>query len=299
VASPFFVSSWNSSAVAWAAPSFFLSHNMSHSDNVQIVAAAATSQVKLCPYDEEEPAIWFCLIEAQFAAAGIKLQKLSLPMQVLWDILDTVDVCNESDQPFDLLKEVLLGQCGKSKWQPYLELLPTPHGDAGPQVQRPHGETQTASSSQCQPRQDLFLAMFLIRLPPSMQEVVGTGNHKTGVAMVRAANALWDARGGHGPMVMAATTQHSRSPAPACGRNNDRRNSNAHSKSRLTSGSDFFTFQNPGNGICKFHNFYNSKAHKRIFPSSYLENWFGGLINTCHCHSHACPSKCRSHFSNG
>jgi hypothetical protein len=62
---------------------------MSHSANVQNVAAAATSQVKLCPYDEEELAIWFCLIEAQFAAAGIS-QKLryanalaSLSKQVL------------------------------------------------------------------------------------------------------------------------------------------------------------------------------------------------------------------------
>ncbi len=97
---------------------------MSHSDNVQTAAAAATSQVKLCPYDEEEPAIWFCLIEKQFAAAGIKSQKLkyasalaSLPKQVLRDILDTVNVCNESDQPLDFLKEVLLGQFGKNKWQ--------------------------------------------------------------------------------------------------------------------------------------------------------------------------------------
>ncbi len=86
-----------------------------------------TSQVKLCPYDEEDPAIWFRLIEAQFAAAGVKLRYTnafaSLPKQVLWDILDTVDVCNESDQLFDLLKEVLLGQFGKSKWQSYFELL--------------------------------------------------------------------------------------------------------------------------------------------------------------------------------
>ncbi len=81
---------------------------------------AATSQVKLCPYDEEELAIWFRLIEAQFDMAGIKLQKLryvnalaSLPKQVL---RDTVDVCNESDQPFDLLKEVLLGQSRWSIW---------------------------------------------------------------------------------------------------------------------------------------------------------------------------------------
>jgi hypothetical protein len=75
---------------------------------------AATSHVKFCPYAEEEPAIWFCLIEAQFATAGIKSQKFrytkalaSLPKQVLWDILDTVDAFNESDQPFDLLKVFL------------------------------------------------------------------------------------------------------------------------------------------------------------------------------------------------
>jgi hypothetical protein len=40
------------------------------------IAAAATAQVKLCPYDEEEPHIWFRLIKAQFAAAGIRSQKL-------------------------------------------------------------------------------------------------------------------------------------------------------------------------------------------------------------------------------
>jgi hypothetical protein len=66
---------------------------MAHNNLVQPVAVAATTQVKLCPYDEEERHIWFCLIEAQFAAAGIKSQKLkyanalaSLPKQVLWDI---------------------------------------------------------------------------------------------------------------------------------------------------------------------------------------------------------------------
>jgi hypothetical protein len=103
---------------------------MSETHNGQTVLAAPATQVKLCPYDEEEPAILYRIIEAQFAAAGIKLQKLryanalaSLPKQVLWDILDTVDVCNESDQPFDLLKEVLLGQFRKSKWQSYFELL--------------------------------------------------------------------------------------------------------------------------------------------------------------------------------
>jgi hypothetical protein len=49
---------------------------MTRKDLTSPVAAAATSQVKLCPYNEEELHIWFRLIEAQFAASGIKSQKL-------------------------------------------------------------------------------------------------------------------------------------------------------------------------------------------------------------------------------
>jgi hypothetical protein len=70
---------------------------MTRKDLIAPVVTAATAQVKLVPYDEEEPQIWFRLIEAQFAAAGIKSQKLkyanalaSLPKQVLWDVLDMV-----------------------------------------------------------------------------------------------------------------------------------------------------------------------------------------------------------------
>jgi hypothetical protein len=41
---------------------------------------------------------------------------VNLPKQVLGDILDTVNACNKSDQPFDDLKIVQLEQFGKSKW---------------------------------------------------------------------------------------------------------------------------------------------------------------------------------------
>jgi hypothetical protein len=80
---------------------------MSPDDLTHPVTAAATAQVKLCPYDEEEPHIWFRLIEAQFAAAGIRSQKLkytntlaSLSKQVLRDILYTLYVRNSSE-PFN------------------------------------------------------------------------------------------------------------------------------------------------------------------------------------------------------
>jgi hypothetical protein len=129
--------------------------NMALNDLVQPVAAAVTSQVKLCPYDEEEPHIWFRLIEAQFAAAGIKSQKLkyanaltSLPKQVLRDILDTLDVCIDSDHPFDLLKTVLLRQFGKSRWQSYFELLRLPMTDMIPDGQEGRLEDRHASDGQ-------------------------------------------------------------------------------------------------------------------------------------------------------
>jgi hypothetical protein len=75
------------------------------------VTAAATTQFKLCPFDVEEPHIWFRLNKAQFAAAGIRSQKpkyanalANLLKQVLRNILDPLDVCNESEKPFDYLK---------------------------------------------------------------------------------------------------------------------------------------------------------------------------------------------------
>ncbi len=117
---PFFALLGLSAPQLWTAPAFSESATMTREDLTHPVTAAATTQVKLCPCDEEEPHIWFRIIEAQFAAAGIRSQKLkyanalaSLPKQVLRDILDTLDVCNDSDEPLDHLKNTLLGQFGK------------------------------------------------------------------------------------------------------------------------------------------------------------------------------------------
>jgi hypothetical protein len=211
--------------------------NMSHDDLVHPVAAAATTQVKLCPYNEEEPHIWFHLIEAQFTAVGVKSQKLkyanslaNLPKQVLRDILDTLDVCNESDEPFDSFKDTLLGQFRKSKWQSYFELLCLPLEIQGLKPSVLMGKLKQHLPPGVSPDTDLFLAMFLIRLLPSMREVVEADNHMTAAAMVKAADALWDARGGHNPTVVAAMTQRHRSPAPTDRKRGDKRNGNARSK---------------------------------------------------------------------
>jgi hypothetical protein len=147
-----------------------------------------------------------------------------------------LDVCNDSDEPFDHLKNTLLGQFGKSKWQSYFELLRLPMEMQGLKPSVLMGKLKQHLPAGVSPDNDLFLAMFLVRLPPSMRETVGAGNHTTAAAMVKAADSLWDARGGHDPTVAAAMTQ------------------------------------NPGNGVCKFHNYYANRAHRCAPPCAWSEN---------------------------
>ncbi len=75
-----------------------------------------------------------------------------------------------------------------------------------------------------------------------MREAVGAGTHGTAAAMVKAADALWDAWGGHDPAVAAALTQRSRSPAPHSRKRGDKKSSNARFKSCPPSCPDFYSF---------------------------------------------------------
>jgi hypothetical protein len=154
------------------------------------------------------------------------------------------------------LKDALLGQFGKSKWQTYFELLHLPVEMLGLKPSVLMGKLKQHLPPGVSPDTDLFLAMFLIRLPSSMREAVGAGNHKTAAAMVKASDALWDAQGGHNHTVAATTTQRNRSRAPNSGKQGNKRSGNAHSKRRPPSCPDFYSFQNPGNGGCKLRNYY-------------------------------------------
>ncbi len=103
-----------------------------------------------------------------------------------------MDVCNDSDDPFDCLKDALLGQFGKSKWQSYFELLHLPMEMQGLKPSVLMGKLKQHLPPGVSPDTDLFLAIFLVRLPPSMCETVGFDNHKMAASMVKAADSLWD-----------------------------------------------------------------------------------------------------------
>jgi hypothetical protein len=82
---------------------------MEQSVSNELAAKFAHSQLKLCPYNEKEPAIWFRLIEAQFAAEASKVKIIQYAnalanalKQVLRDIY-TVDSCNGAERPLMIL----------------------------------------------------------------------------------------------------------------------------------------------------------------------------------------------------
>ncbi len=158
------------------------------------------------------------------------------------------------------------------RWQSYFELLRLPMEIQCLKPSVLMGKLKQHLPPGVSPDSNLFLAMFLIRLLPSMRETVGAGAHGTAAAMVKAADALWDARGGHDPMVAAASTQRSRSPTPSSGKRGVKRSGNACSKSRPPSHSDFHSFHNPGNSMYKFHNYYAIRANRCIPPCSQSRN---------------------------
>jgi hypothetical protein len=139
------------------------------------------------------------------------------------------------------------------------------------------------------PDSDLFLAMFLIRLLPSMRETVGAGAHKTAAAMVKAADALWDARGGHDPTVAATSTQRNRSPAPSSGK----RPAPSSGKrpllaqifilfKTLAMACVNFTITTPIGLTGAFRSVLGQKTNSPPDPFR-----FGSFPHTCHCHGYA------------
>ncbi len=148
------------------------------------------------------------------------------------------------------------------------------------------------------PDNDLFLAMFLIRLLPSMRETVGAGAHGTAAAMVKTADALWDAWGGHDPTVTAASTQWNRSPLPAVGREATKGAVTPVPKvaplptqifihfKTLTMACVNFTITMPIGLTGAFCPVLGRKTNTPPDPFR-----FGGFPHTCRCHGYAFPCK--------
>ncbi len=189
----------------------------------------------------------------------------SLPKQVLRDILNTLDICKDSAEPFNYLKNTSLASLERANGSPILNYFASQWKCWASSPVFSWGSSSSISLSEfC--LTTIFSFMFLIHMPPSMWEAAGAGTHEMAAAMVKAADALWDARGSHNPTVAAVLTQRSRSPAPKNGKRGDKRSGNAPSRP------DFYSLQYPGIAVCKFHIYYAHKAHRCAPPCAWSEN---------------------------
>jgi hypothetical protein len=150
---------------------------------------------------------------------------------------------------------------------------------------------------------DLFLSMFLIRLPPSMREAPETTRR------------LWRWLEPRMPcrMLEVATTPRSQPPQPECSRSPAPTSgkktkigtampvpkvvllpalTSSPFKTRAMACESFTT--STATHTSAFSPVPGRKTKALPYPYR-----FGGKFSTGHCHSHAFPSKCRPRFSNG
>ena len=118
---------------------------------------------------------------------------------------------------------------------------------------------------------DMFLAMFLLRLPPSIREAVGSADHTTIAAMVRHADRVWDFRGDPDPVVAAAAEQRSRSPASSPGRRGEKKEKTPLKKSHRQP-SQFSKLQKPEQRFVQVSQLLWCKGKQVRSPCNQSEN---------------------------
>ena len=244
------------------------------------VAAAATAAphlVRLDEFNENNVEHWFNSHTWQFlnnkvtkASDKYSLARAKLPRSITDAYTSELDALFQQDDPYEALRHFLIEQFGKSKWISYFELLSLPVVAEDIRPSAVYQKLKSLLPFGADPNNEIFMAMFLLRLPPSIREQVGSAGHTTVAAMVSHADRVWSFRGGPDQTVAAAAEHRSRSPASAPGRRGDKKSKR--SKSRSADPVSFQNFRNPPNGSCKFHNYYGVRANKCVPPCNQSEN---------------------------
>ena len=244
---------------------------------VAAAAAATPHLVRLDEFNENNVEHWFNSHTWQFlnckitkSAEKYSLARAKLPRSITDAYTSELDALFQQDDPYEALRHFLITQFGKSKWISYFELLSLP---VVAEEGRPSAVYQKLKSFLpfgADQNNEIFMAMFLLRLPPSIREQVGSADHTTVADMVRHADRVWSFRGGSDQTVAAATEHRSRSPVTSPGRRTDKKG--RRSKSRGANPASFQNFRNPPNGSCKFHNYFGVRAHKCVPPCNQSEN---------------------------
>jgi len=187
---------------------------MSFSSVEPAMAAAATanlSNVRLDAFNDDNVEQGYVSHQTQFDINRVSKQidKYSLacaqlPRSITDIYPQELEVCCHQDDAYDALRSFIVSQFGRSKWAANFELLrlPCTVEDIKPTEVLAKLKRHLPSGADC--KINMFLAMFLLRLPPSIPEQVGSAGHTTIMAMVRLADRVWSFRGSPDPVVAAA-----------------------------------------------------------------------------------------------
>jgi len=127
------------------------------------------------------------------------------------------------EDPYEALRHFMISHFGKSKWISYFELLRLPVTVEDIRPSAVYSKLKSLLPFVSDQNYYIFMSIFLLRLPPSILEQVGSAEHATVAAMVSHADRVWSFRGGQDPVVAAATEHRSRSPASSPGQRGDKK----------------------------------------------------------------------------
>ena len=244
------------------------------------VAAAATAtpnNVRLDAFNEDNIDQWFQSHRFEFhnnqivkPADKSSLARVKLPKSITGVYMAELDALFLQDDPYEALCDFIVSQFGRNKWAAYFDLLRLPCTVEDTKPSLMYARLKRFLPHRADQNNELFMAMFLLCLPPSTREQVGAADHTTVAAMVKHADRVWLFRSGSDPVVATAAEHRSRSPASSPGRRVDKKSKR--SKSRSANPVSFQNFRNPPNGSCKFHNYYGVRANKCVPPCNQSEN---------------------------
>ena len=244
-----------------------------------IVAAAATplANIQLTAFSENNIEVWLSEQENVWYINNVTrandkytLVLSKLPRTIMDIFGSEIAAIGLGPDPYAALCQFLITNFGKNKWFSYFQLLSLPIAFEKIRPLKILGKLKSFMPFGASDSNEIFMAMFLIRLPESTREAVGAANHATVTAMCAHAENMYSFRGGYASMTAAAAVQQ-RSKSPA---KTDKKKSEKQGKTRQIRSSNvsFFDFKNPKNGSCKFHNYYGAGSEKCNSPCNVTGN---------------------------
>ncbi len=234
--------------------------------------------VKLPPFWEPNPRVWFVQAEAAFRHANVTREQTkfdhvltALPTSVVNSIIDLVDEADEHpDTCYTLIKERLMGKFSLSKWSRCAAVVD--HDQLGDRRPSALMDDMLALHPVGEKPNSLFLYVFLRKLPGDMMDLLTATDYATPRDLAAAADKLWDSRRSRGrpvcavdsPSAVAAISSSSRSPSPTSRRPAARRDNANRNKSRPAT---------PGpSGYCRLHAKWGEDARQCYPPCSWTKN---------------------------